>query len=208
MPDIVTDNGAVPANASSAALVNAATETAAETAVAETAAPQPHLIRHGQLVDNDASLYQPAEGEAELPPDEPGWLVRLPVWVAGLPAVQTRQHPLGIWIAPDDDIATLPGAQEEAIDPRGIWLIAIDFPQYTDGRGYSFAQILRTQYGWKGELRAVGDVMIDTIHYQARCGFDSFLVKPGHDTKLALAAFHAFTVRYQRSYPAAAVAAE
>ncbi|CAM4075314.1 DUF934 domain-containing protein [Kerstersia similis] len=164
---------------------------------------QAHLIYHGQLVDNDARLYEAGDAETALPADEPGWLVRLPVWLANQAEAKNRQHPLGIWIAPDDDIASLPGAENAAIDPQGIWLLAIDFPQYTDGRGYSFAQILRNQYGWKGQLRAVGDVMIDTIHYQARCGFDSFLVKPGHDPQLALKAFQAFTVRYQRSYPAA-----
>lgn len=172
-------------------------------------AAAPHLIRHGRLVANDVALYEaPQEaGEAgALPPDEAGWLVRLPVWLAALPAVRQRQHPVGLWLAPDDDPALLPGALDGAMDAQGITLIAIDFPQYTDGRGYSLAQLLRTQYGWQGELRAVGDVMIDTIHYQARCGFDSFLVKPGHDPQLALGAFQAFTVRYQKAYPAADVA--
>ena len=52
----------------------------------------------------------------------------------------------------------------------------------------ALAQLLRRHYGYTGELRAVGDVMIDTIHYQARVGFDSFLVKPGHDPVKALEA--------------------
>jgi len=84
---------------------------------------------------------------------------------------------------------------------EAIALIAIDFPIYTDGRGFSLAQIFRNQHGWKGELRAMGDVLIDTIHYLARCGFDSFLVKEGHDPQLALQAFETFTVHYQKSYP-------
>lgn len=190
MPDTLTANPAAAEQTQSAA-------------AEQSAAPQPHLIRHGQLVANDARLHEAEEGGPELPADEPGWLVRLPVWLSAQAAAQSRQHPLGIWISPDDDIASLPGAGQGRIEPQGIRLLAIDFPQYTDGRGYSFAQILRTQYGWQGELRAVGDVMIDTIHYQARCGFDSFLVKAGHDPQLALKAFQAFTVRYQRSYPAA-----
>lgn len=56
-------------------------------------------------------------------------------------------------------------------------LIEVNFPAYTDGRGYSAARILR-EAGYAGELRAVGDVLIDQIAYMRRCGFDSF--KPDH----------------------------
>lgn len=57
-------------------------------------------------------------------------------------------------------------------------LIEVAFPAYTDGRGYSAARILR-EYGYTGELRAVGDVLIDQISHYGRCGFDAFApVKP------------------------------
>ena len=52
-------------------------------------------------------------------------------------------------------------------------LIEVDFPAFGDGRGYSAAQILREE-GYKGELRASGDVLVDQIAYMRRCGFDSF----------------------------------
>lgn len=55
-------------------------------------------------------------------------------------------------------------------------LIAVDFPAFNDGRGLSLAVLLRTRYGFTGELRAVGDVRADMIHYLRRCGFDSFLM--------------------------------
>ena len=54
-----------------------------------------------------------------------------------------------------------------------IALVEVNFPAYTDGRGYSAAQILR-ENGYAGELRAVGDVLVDQIAYMRRCGFDSF----------------------------------
>jgi uncharacterized protein (DUF934 family) len=54
-----------------------------------------------------------------------------------------------------------------------ISLVEISFPAYTDGRGYSAARILR-EAGYEGELRAVGDVLVDQIAYMRRCGFDSF----------------------------------
>lgn len=58
-------------------------------------------------------------------------------------------------------------------------LIAIDFPVFHDGRGLSLAVLLRTRHAFTGELRAVGDVHPELIHYLRRCGFDSFLLPEG-----------------------------
>jgi uncharacterized protein (DUF934 family) len=66
-------------------------------------------------------------------------------------------------------VDTEPASHHAAAD-----LIAIDFPAFTDGRGLSLAVLLRTRYGFTGELRAVGDINADLLHYLARCGFDSF----------------------------------
>ncbi len=152
----------------------------------------PHLIRHGELQANGWRLH---DADDSLPADEPGWIVRPALWNAQTPALAARRHPVGLLLGPDADPAQLDLATAQPA------LIAIDFPVYTDGRGYSLAQLLRRNHGWQGELRAVGDVMIDTIYYQARVGFDSFLVKPGHDPEQALQAFKTFSVRYQQSYP-------
>lgn len=75
-------------------------------------------------------------------------------------------------------------------------LIAIQFAAFADGRGYSFATLLRRQ-GFKGELRAVGDVFKDVIFYLKRCGFDSFALKEGKDLEVAKAGLHDFTAGYQ-----------
>ncbi|MCD0502160.1 DUF934 domain-containing protein [Bordetella petrii] len=160
------------------------------------------LIRHGRLQANDARVFTPeadTEPGAQLPADEPGWIVPLPVWLAARDTLRQRRHPVAVLLAPATKLQDLVGDAGQ-VDPA-IAFIAIDFPVYTDGRGYSLAQLLRTRHGWKGELRALGDVMIDTIHYQARVGFDSFLVKDGHDPHKALAAFKTFTVHYQKTYP-------
>lgn len=170
--------------------------------------PMKNLIRYGQLETNTTQRYVPAEdgdagavpAAAALPPDEPDWLVALPTWLAAATALRARRHPVGVLLEPDADPAQLVEEGTRTIDPTGIAYIAVDFPLYTDGRGYSIAQLLRTHYGWEGELRAVGDILIDTIHYQARCGFDSFVVKPGHDPEKALKALAAFSVHYQHGY--------
>jgi uncharacterized protein (DUF934 family) len=75
--------------------------------------------------------------------------------------------------------------------------VAIEFPKYTDGRGYSLARLLRERYGYTGELRAVGDVLHDQLMFMERCGFDAYELKAGKDIQGALAAFHAISVRYQ-----------
>ncbi|MXN66260.1 DUF934 domain-containing protein [Stappia sp. GBMRC 2046] len=53
-------------------------------------------------------------------------------------------------------------------------MVAIDFPKFSDGRGYSSARLLREKFGYKGELRAIGDVLIDQIPFMIRCGIGSF----------------------------------
>ena len=80
-----------------------------------------------------------------------------------------------------------------------LGLVAVRFPAFTDGRGYSTARLLRQRYGWKGELRAVGDVLRDQIFYLGRCGFDTFELRDGEDVAAALAAFSDFTEAYQEA---------
>ncbi len=76
--------------------------------------------------------------------------------------------------------------------------IFIDFAGFNDGRGYSFAALLRRQ-GFQGELRATGDVFKDVLNYMKRAGFDSFVVKEGKDIAEAAAGLGDFTNPYQAS---------
>jgi uncharacterized protein (DUF934 family) len=77
--------------------------------------------------------------------------------------------------------------------------IDVNFPSFTDGRGYSIARLLRERHGYDGELRAVGDVQRDQLFYLARCGFDAFLLRKDADAEDALAAFNDFSEAYQAS---------
>ncbi|MEY4721615.1 MAG: hypothetical protein RIQ46_1340 [Pseudomonadota bacterium] len=76
-----------------------------------------------------------------------------------------------------------------------IKLVEVNFPAYTDGRGYSAARILR-EAGYAGELRAVGDVLVDQLAFMRRCGFDSFA--PNHPLNEADA--QAALDRYEHVY--------
>ncbi|MCB5364009.1 DUF934 domain-containing protein [Pusillimonas sp. CC-YST705] len=163
--------------------------------------PTPHLIIEGKLVENDLRRFEPEPDTHATPDDEAGWLVPVSVWVAHpLDDWKQRRHPVALLVEPHTELESLFEHSSLSDLQAHVSLIAVDFPAYTDGRGYSLAQLLRQQYGWTGELRAVGDVMIDTMHYLARCGFDSFLVKPGHNPQAALAALATFTLAYQKSY--------
>ena len=100
---------------------------------------------------------------------------------------------IGIWLPGDgepDEIA--------ALLPK-VPLIAIRFAALNDGRGLSLAVLLRTRFGYSGELRAIGEVHEDVLHYMHRCGIDSYQLPDGHDANVALAAMKSLTDFYQGS---------
>jgi uncharacterized protein (DUF934 family) len=98
-------------------------------------------------------------------------------------------------LQPTDDPASL----AERIAGRGapIGAIAVHFPKFSDGRGNSIARLLRERYGYKGELRATGEVARDLLHGMAQCGFDTFELRAGEDAQEALKAFGDFSAQYQ-----------
>lgn len=103
---------------------------------------------------------------------------------------------IGVLLSPSDD----PGAIAKDFDRLGV--IAVDFPSFADGRGYSIAQQLRERYGWSGELRAVGEVLRDQIYLLSRAGFDTFALRDDQEPQQAHGAFSDFTVAYQASLEA------
>lgn len=98
---------------------------------------------------------------------------------------------LGVLLSPSDDPETL------MKDFDKLRLIAIDFPSFSDGRGYSIARQLRERLGWHGELRAVGDIQRDQIFLLSRAGFDTFALRDDQNVNNAIAAFNDFSVAYQ-----------
>ncbi|MBL8381202.1 MAG: DUF934 domain-containing protein [Burkholderiales bacterium] len=120
-------------------------------------------------------------------------IVPLALWLTQRGALGRRSGRTGVWLAPSDDPAAL------AADCERLPLIAIDFPQFTDGRGYSIARLLRERHGFAGELRAIGDIGRDQLFYLARVGFNAFVLKPGQDTAAARMAFADFSDAYQSS---------
>jgi uncharacterized protein (DUF934 family) len=93
-----------------------------------------------------------------------------------------------------------PGDDARALLPHlsRIALVEVNFPAYGDGRGYSAARILREQ-GYTGELRAVGDVLLDQLSHMYRCGFDSFAPAQPIDRAAADKAIATWPEVYQKT---------
>jgi uncharacterized protein (DUF934 family) len=78
-------------------------------------------------------------------------------------------------------------------------VIAVDFPKFGDGRGYSIAYRLRARLGYRGELRAIGDVLRDQMFYMQRAGFDAFATRADKDIHEAVKSLSDFSLNYQAS---------
>jgi uncharacterized protein (DUF934 family) len=99
----------------------------------------------------------------------------------------------GLCLTPDDEVERI--AAYLPVLP----LIAIEFPSFRDGRGYSQAYLLRTRLGWSGELRALGDVLRDQLSHMRQCGFDAFAVREDKSAADALKGLAGMSVLYGRS---------
>jgi uncharacterized protein (DUF934 family) len=96
-------------------------------------------------------------------------------------------------LEPHDDPASM-------VDRLGrVARVEVNFPKFGDGRGYSIARLLRQRYGYRGELRAVGQITRDHLFFMESCGFDAFELRDGEDPHQALAAFGDFSESYQAS---------
>ncbi|WP_137936211.1 DUF934 domain-containing protein [Chitinivorax sp. B] len=154
----------------------------------------PKLIKQLTIVDDRFTLLRPAD-DGSLPaiPAAGDIIVPLTCWQSERDQLTSRKDLIGVWLAPDDD------PSEIVADLSHFAVVAVDFPAFTDGRGYSTARLLRERYGYQGELRAVGDVFKDTLFYLARCGFDAFAVRQDKDIVEALKGLSDFTDAYQVS---------
>jgi uncharacterized protein (DUF934 family) len=151
------------------------------------------IIKNRQIVQDDWNLLKLQEGEAAesvIVPTKS--IVPLAVWQAQ-PALQSRGD-VGVWLASDERPEALKGVV------NSLPVIAVDFPKFTDGRGYSIAYNLRARLGYTGELRAIGDVLRDQLFYMQRVGFDAFATRPDRSIADALKGLSDFSEPYQQSW--------
>lgn len=124
-------------------------------------------------------------------PDGAAAIVSLERWKSERDRLARRNLPMGVRLESRDRPEAIAG------DLPRLALIALDFPNLNDGRAFSVARLLRERYGYRGELRAVGQVLRDQLFQMARCGFESFELRDSGDPDDVLAAFSELTVFYQ-----------
>lgn len=106
-----------------------------------------------------------------------------------------QPSPPELTLEPGVDSADNPAAFADRLARLSV--VAVRFPKYADGRGYSIGRLLRERHGYKGELRAVGEVARDHLQLLAQCGFDAFELREGEDINDALGAFDDLSDTYQ-----------
>ena len=128
------------------------------------------LIKGTRIVDDPWAVAADAGDLGRIGP----LIVPYELWQEHRAELANRPGPLGIRLKSDQSADLIAG------DLGRFALIALEFPTFRDGRAYSTARILRERHGFRGELRAVGEILRDQALFLRRCGFDAFEVaKPG-----------------------------
>lgn len=150
------------------------------------------LIKDRRPARDRWQLLEPSADSA-LPalPAEGDVIVPFSHWAALRTTLLERSTAIGVWMTGADEPAAIVG------DLDRLDLIAVRFGTFTDGRGYSTGTLLRQRYGFRGELRAIGDIQRDQLYYLARCGFNAFVLRQTEDVEAALEAFQDFGEAYQ-----------
>ena len=144
----------------------------------------PQLIKNNQVIDDTWILF--SDTESSVPNGQ--WIVSLAIWNAQKAQLQARKD-IGLWLNSDEEPAMIDA------DINHFPVIAINFPNFTDGRGFSYARELREK-GFTGELRAIGSFIRDQLFYLKRCGFDAFALE-GVDLQEAVKSLDDFSESYQ-----------
>ncbi|HMA15314.1 MAG: DUF934 domain-containing protein [Bacteroidota bacterium] len=121
------------------------------------------LLKAGGVVEDP---WRPLAEDAATPQGD--IIVTLEQWQAGRERLRGHNGRLGLRLQSDQSPAQV------ADDLQHFSLIALEFPRFGDGRAYSYARLLRERHAFKGELRAVGNVLRDQLLFMLRCGFDAF----------------------------------
>ena len=125
------------------------------------------IIKNNEVIDETWHLL-PKDATLDGISNCDDLIVPLALWREHAHALKARDGGLGVWLDADEE------AEEIGDDVEQFQVIALNFPAFTDGRNYSNARLLRDRYGYKGELRAIGDVLRDQLFYLHRCGFDAY----------------------------------
>ena len=144
------------------------------------------LLKHGEVIEDP---WRRLADDEPLPGTD-AVIVTLARWRADR-ALAGRRGPLGLALKNSESANALG-------DDFGFFdLVALEFPKFTDGRAYTQARILRERLGFRGELRATGQVLLDQLLFMQRCGFDAFEIAKGEPVEAWRNAMNSFSVFYQ-----------
>jgi len=152
------------------------------------------IIKNNTVIPDDWTVLRLADNDTaeRVVVPEGKVIVPLKVWQAQRVSLAARSA-LGVWLASDER------AEDLQDDIAHFQVIAVDFPKFADGRGYSIAYHLRNRLNYAGELRAIGDVLRDQVFYMQRVGFDAFTPRVGKDANEVLKGLSDLSEVYQAS---------
>lgn len=147
------------------------------------------LIKNGAVIDDTWQVLREIP-ESGLPNGK--IIVPLNYWLEHRDNLRARgqgEEKVGVWLASDQPPAPL------AEDLANLPVIAIDFPLFTDGRGFSYGRTLREHFKYQGEVRAIGQFIRDQLYYLSRCGFDAYAIETTEPEK-AIESLNDFSSSY------------
>lgn len=145
------------------------------------------IIKGQSIVENPWHLHQEDE------PLDNNSIVDLSYWLKNRDELKASKKTLGLLVNGDASINAL---KEDLND---FVIIAINIPVFTDGRAYSLCKLIRHQYNFVGEIRAVGDILPDQARYLTRVGFDALELENDEFARLAIDKLNDYSVFYQAS---------
>ena len=148
----------------------------------------PNLIKNNQITVDAWEVV--AKDEVATNTDQ----IFLPLsQIDDVKALITSGKEAGVWLDSDTDYEQLTSIS------KVVSVIAINYPKFADGRGYSLARILRDQCKYTGELRAIGDVLLDQVFFMSRVGFDAYSLRDDKDAQKVQGMLETFSENYQTS---------
>lgn len=145
------------------------------------------LIKSGEIVED---VYTRVADDQNVPLSG-AILISLYHWQNDRDALLDREDPIGVQLKSDESPELI------AADLSRLALVALEFPVFRDGRAYSYARMLRERFGFEGEVRAVGEVLMEQLHFMLRTGFDAFELKSDNPLRQYEIAMRDFSVWYQ-----------
>jgi uncharacterized protein (DUF934 family) len=150
--------------------------------------PNQSIISNGELVQDNWTIV--SKDAATLPAGS-NLILPINLWLNEKTNLASRED-IAVWLDSDE----IPSS-EFCEDLNRLPMVAINFPVFTDGRGFSIARILRDRFQFRGELRAIGYILRDQLCFMKRCGFNSFVLPDSTNVEEAIESLNDFTEFYQ-----------